>query len=140
MASLNKMTAIGNLGADPELRFTPDGKPVTNLRVPANDPVFNKETNEWMDNTIWIQAAVWDEQAERVAEKARKGDLVYIEGPLRMRNYTTNDGRQGTALEMRRVNKFILLERRSRDDEGPAPARSEPRPEHPEMDIDDIPF
>lgn len=132
------MTAIGNLGRDPELKFMPDGKAVVNLSVPANDPVYNKETAEWVDNTIWINASLWEDQAERVAEKARKGDLVYIEGPLRMRNYTTRDGRDGVSLEMRRVNKFVLLERRVRED-GAAPA-SEPRAEQPPLDVDDIPF
>ena len=119
MASLNKMTAIGNLGADPELRYTPDGKAVCNLRVPANDPVYNKERDEWVDNTIWINAAVWEQQAEKIAENARKGDLIYIEGPIRLRNYTRQDGTSGVSVDMRRVNKLILLERKNREQSGP---------------------
>jgi len=139
LASLNKFTAIGNLGQDPALRFTPEGKAVVRLSVPANDPVFNKQTQEWQDNTLWVSASLWEDQAERVAEKARKGDLVYIEGPIRLRSFDRQDGTQGVSVDMRRVNKFVLLERRARDDaETSAPAAV--REAADDLDIDDLPF
>ena len=77
--SLNKMMIIGNLGADPELRYTPSGKAVTNLRVAVNSNRRGPD-GEWQEETLWLRVEVWDQAAERAAEQFRKGNKVYAEG------------------------------------------------------------
>jgi len=154
--SLNKMMIIGNLGADPELRYTPSGKAVTNLRVAVNDRSRGAD-GEWVEETMWIGVEVWEQKAERVAEQLRKGNKVYAEGQLRAREYEARDGQKRTALELRFAH-VVNLERRPRDEgaagggEGAhddAPPQVRPRgagqPQGSsapgaEMDVDDIPF
>ncbi len=153
--TLNKMMIIGNLGADPELRYTPSGKAVTNLRVAVNDRSRGTD-GEWVEETMWIGVEVWEQQAERLAEQLRKGNKIYAEGQLRAREYDGNDGQKRTSLELR-CARVVNLERRPRDEEGGAPGgggayddappavkpRGAPqRSSSPgeEMDVDDIPF
>ncbi|MGI8657241.1 MAG: single-stranded DNA-binding protein [Candidatus Limnocylindria bacterium] len=151
--SLNKMMIIGNLGADPELRYTPSGKAVTNLRVAVNSNRRGPD-GEWVEETLWLRVEVWDQAAERAAEQFRKGNKVYAEGELRAREYDGNDGQKRTSLELR-FARVVNLERRARDEgsEGSfddAPPQVKPRGagQQParssapgaEMDVDDIPF
>ena len=150
--TLNKMMIIGNLGADPELRYTPGGKAVTNLRVAVNDNRKGPD-GQWIEETLWLRVEVWDQAAERAAEQLRKGHKVYAEGQLRAREYEGNDGQKRTSLELR-FARVISLERRDREafasdqtDEPVAagtararPARGGGAPADGDMDIDDIPF
>ncbi|HJP70481.1 MAG TPA: single-stranded DNA-binding protein [Candidatus Limnocylindria bacterium] len=153
--TLNKMMIIGNLGADPELRYTPSGKAVTNLRVAVNDRSRGSD-GEWVEETMWIGVEVWEQQAERLAEQLRKGNKIYAEGQLRAREYEARDGQKRTALELR-FARVVNLERRPREegdgggygggsysDAPPAvkPRGAEQRSSSPgaEMDVDDIPF
>jgi single-strand DNA-binding protein len=147
--SLNKMMIIGNLGADPELRYTPSGKAVTNLRVAVNSNRRGPD-GEWVEETLWLRVEVWDQAAERVAEQLRKGNKVYAEGELRAREYEGNDGQKRTSLELR-FARVINLERRDRSEsftvEDAAPPAREATPvgtgsrsAGDEMDVDDIPF
>ena len=151
--SLNKMMVIGNLGADPELRYTPSGKAVTNLRVAVNSNRRGPD-GEWVEETLWLRVEVWDQAAERAAEQFRKGNKIYAEGELRAREYEGNDGQKRTSLELR-FARVVNLERRPRDDAGgtygesaddapPAvtPRGAPTRSSAPgaEMDVDDIPF
>jgi single-strand DNA-binding protein len=151
--TLNKMMIIGNLGADPELRYTPSGKAVTNLRVAVNDRSRGPD-GEWVEETMWIRVELWDQAAERAAEQLRKGNKIYAEGQLRAREYEGNDGQRRTSLELR-FARIQNLERRSRDEGSFAPSEvgvgAEPAVARPrgapsrssggdEMDVDDIPF
>jgi len=154
--SLNKMMIIGNLGADPELRYTPSGKAVTNLRVAVNSNRKGPD-GEWVEETLWLRVEVWDQAAERAAEQFRKGNKVYAEGELRAREYDGSDGQKRTSLELR-FARVVNLERRARDEDGgtggggaydDAPPQVRPRgaaqPQEStapgaEMDVDDIPF
>jgi single-strand DNA-binding protein len=151
--TLNKMMIIGNLGADPELRYTPSGKAVTNLRVAVNDRSRGTD-GEWVEETMWIGVEVWEQAAERLAEQLRKGNKIYAEGQLRAREYEARDGQKRTALELR-FARVVNLERRPRDDGGQGgdssygdappqvrPRGAEQRSSAPgaEMDVDDIPF
>jgi single-strand DNA-binding protein len=151
--TLNKMMIIGNLGADPELRYTPSGKAVTNLRVAVNDRSRGPD-GEWVEETMWIRVEVWDQAAERAAEQLRKGNKIYAEGQLRAREYEGNDGQRRTSLELR-FARIQNLERRAREEGsftpseagvGAEPAVARPRgaPSRSaagdEMDVDDIPF
>lgn len=152
--TLNKMMIIGNLGADPELRYTPSGKAVTNLRVAVNDRSRGSD-GEWVEETMWIGVEVWEQAAERLAEQLRKGNKIYAEGQLRSREFEGRDGQKRTALELR-FARVVNLERRGRDEEGglggpqfppdagraPSGGGSESAepPSRPAMDVDDIPF
>ena len=154
--SLNKMMIIGNLGADPELRYTPSGKAVTNLRVAVNSNRRGPD-GEWVEETLWLRVEVWDQAAERAAEQFRKGNKIYAEGELRAREYDGNDGQKRTSLELR-FARVVNLERRARDEGGDgggggagygdAPPAVRPRGAEQrassapgnEMDVDDIPF
>jgi len=151
--SLNKMMIIGNLGADPELRYTPSGKAVTNLRVAVNNNRRGPD-GEWVEETLWLRVEVWDQAAERAAEQFRKGNKIYAEGELRAREYDGNDGQKRTSLELR-FARVVNLERRPREEGGgdgggfgDAPPAVRPRGAEQrassapgnEMDVDDIPF
>jgi len=152
--SLNKMMIIGNLGADPELRYTPSGKAVANLRVAVNNNRRGPD-GEWVEETLWLRVEVWEQAAERAAEQLRKGNKVYAEGQLRAREYEGNDGQKRTSLELT-FARVVNLERRGREeggftpdersDERPAERAAEPAGVRPrgaggdEMDVDDIPF
>ncbi len=112
--SLCKMTLIGNLGRDPEMRYTPDGKPVTQFSVAVNRSSKN-QAGEWVEETEWFRITVWGNQAERTAENLRKGGRVYVEGRFRSREWEAQDGSKRTALEVTADN-VINLERRARED------------------------
>lgn len=156
--TLNKIMIIGNLGADPELRYTPGGKAVTELRVAVNDNRKGPD-GEWIEETLWFRVSVWEQAAERLAEQLRKGNKIFAEGQLRAREYEARDGQKRTSLELA-FARVVNLERRPRDDDGgsggsgtaydDAPPQVRPRgagqPEQrssapgAEMDVDDIPF
>jgi single-strand DNA-binding protein len=153
--TLNKMMIIGNLGADPELRYTPSGKAVTDLRVAVNDNRKGPD-GEWIEETLWFRVSVWEQQAERLAEQLRKGNKIYAEGQLRVREFEGRDGEKRQSLELA-FARVVNLERRPRDESGApgggasfddAPPAVRPRgaPERQssapgaEMDVDDIPF
>src|SRR4026208_1419773 len=91
--TLNKMMIIGNLGADPELRYTPGGKAVTDLRVAVNNNSRGAD-GEWVEETLWFRVSVWEQAAERLAEQLRKGNKVFAEGQLRGRGFEGRDGEE----------------------------------------------
>jgi single-strand DNA-binding protein len=153
--TLNKMMIIGNLGADPELRYTPSGKAVTDLRVAVNNNQRGPD-GEWVEETLWFRVSVWEQAAERLAEQLRKGNKIYAEGQLRVREYESRDGEKRQSLELA-FARVVNLERRPRDEGdgggqrgsyGDAPPSVRPRGAEQrgssspgdEMDVDDIPF
>ena len=114
--TLNKMMIIGNLGADPELRYTPSGKAVTDLRVAVNNNQRGPD-GEWVEDTLWFRVSVWEQAAERLAEQLRKGNKVYAEGQLRVREFEGRDGEKRQSLELA-FARVVNLERRPRDESG----------------------
>jgi single-strand DNA-binding protein len=114
--TLNKMMIIGNLGADPELRYTPSGKAVVNLRVAVNDR-FRGQDGEWQEETYWFRVEAWEQAAERLAEQLRKGHKVFVEGQLRPREYEGSDGQKRTSLDIR-FARVVSLERRDPSEAG----------------------
>jgi single-strand DNA-binding protein len=93
------ITIIGNLTADPELRFTPSGQAVTNFTVASTARFFDKQKNEWAEgDTTFIRCAVWREMAENEAETLDKGNRVVVTGTLKVRQYETDKGK-GTSVE-----------------------------------------
>jgi single-strand DNA-binding protein len=86
-SSINKVTLIGNLGKNPEIRYTPNGKAVATLSVATSNRRKNKQTSEWEDETQWHRVTLLDKLAEYAGDKLTKGRTVYIEGALRYGSY-----------------------------------------------------
>lgn len=101
MAGDTVITVIGNLTADPELRFTPAGAAVANFTVASTPRTFDRQTNEWKDGeALFLRASVWREFAEHVAGSLTKGMRVIAQGRLRQRSYQDREGNQRTAIEL----------------------------------------
>ena len=94
------LTLVGNLTADPELRFTPSGQAVANFTVASTARFLDRQTNEWKDgDTVFIRCSVWRQYAENVAESLTKGTRVIVTGKLKVRQYETREGGKGTSVE-----------------------------------------
>jgi single-strand DNA-binding protein len=113
--SLNKCMIIGNLGRDPEMRYTPSGQAVTQFTVATNRRWRDQQSNEWQEETEWFRVVVWGQQAERVAERLRKGNKVYIEGRIQTRQWEDQSGQKRYTTELI-ANTVTSLERRERED------------------------
>jgi len=92
MASVNKVIIVGNLGADPETRYTPGGDAITNIRVATTDKWKDKASGEMKEATEWHRIAFFGRLAEVAGEYLKKGSQVYIEGSLRTRKWQDKDG------------------------------------------------
>ena len=97
--SLNKCMIIGNLGRDPEMRYTPSGQAVTQFTVATNRR-WRDQQDEWQEETEWFRVVVWGQQAERVAERLRKGNKVYIEGRIQTRQWEDQSGQKRYTTEL----------------------------------------
>ncbi len=93
MVSVNKMIAIGNLGSEPEMRFTPNGRPVTSFSVATNWRYTTAE-GERREETEWFTVVAWGKLAEQCNQFLTKGRLVYVEGRLRMHTWEGQDGQK----------------------------------------------
>lgn len=101
MAGDTTITVIGNLTADPELRFTGSGAAVCNFTVASTPRQFDKQQNEWVDQeTLFMRCSVWREAAENVAESLTKGTRVIVQGRLKARSYETKEGERRTSTEL----------------------------------------
>jgi single-strand DNA-binding protein len=102
MASVNKVIIVGNLGADPETRYTPSGDAVTNIRVATTDKWKDKASGEMKEQTEWHRISFWGRLAEVAGEYLKKGSQVYIEGSLRTRKWQDKEsGQDRYATEIR---------------------------------------
>ena len=98
MASLNKIMLIGNLGQDPELRYTPEGNPVANFSIAVT---YRRRVNEEMqDETEWFNVSCFNRTAENVNQYLTKGQKVYVEGRFQSREYVGQDGNQRRSFEV----------------------------------------
>lgn len=101
MAGDTTITVIGNLTADPELRFTPSGAAVANFTVASTPRTFDRQSNEWKDgDTLFLRCSIWREAAENVAETLTKGTRVIVSGRLVQRSYETREGEKRTVYEL----------------------------------------
>ncbi|MEU6441371.1 single-stranded DNA-binding protein [Streptomyces sp. NPDC047046] len=97
MAGETPITVVGNVVADPELRFTPAGAAVANFRIASTPRTFDRVTNEWKDgDTLFLSVSVWRQQAENVAETIRRGDRVIVVGRLGQRHYEKDGDRKSS--------------------------------------------
>lgn len=101
MANNTPITIIGNLGDDPQLRFTQSGTAVVNLSVAVTERIYDRRNEEWVDGDVaWYRCTAWGDYAEHVAESLVKGDHVIITGALRQRIWEDNDGNARTSVEI----------------------------------------
>ena len=101
MAGETIMTVVGNLTADPELRFTPSGAAVANFTIASTPRKFNAQTNQWEDmDALFMRCSIWRQAAENVAESLTRGSRVIASGRLRQRSYDTKEGEKRTVVEL----------------------------------------
>ncbi len=107
--SFNRIILVGNLGRDPELRYTPQGTPVCSFSMATNERRKDK-TGEMQDQTTWFRVTLWGRQAETASQYLSKGRPVYIEGRLRVEEWTDRDGKPGGKTQ--EVRQSVLAELR----------------------------
>ena len=101
MAGETVITVVGNLTADPELRYTQNGLPVANFTIASTPRTFDRQANEWKDgDALFLRASVWRDFAEHVAGSLTKGMRVVATGRLRQRSYQDREGQNRTAIEL----------------------------------------
>lgn len=101
MAGETPITVIGNLTADPELRYTAGGDPVANFTVASTPRTFDRQSNEWKDGeALFLRCNIWREAAENVAESLTRGSRVIVTGRLKQRSFETREGEKRTVVEV----------------------------------------
>ncbi len=131
--SLNRVTLLGRLGADPEIRYTSEGVAVATFRMATDRPV--KRGDQWDTETDWHRVVAWRRLGEICGEYLNKGSLVYVEGQLRTRSWEDQDGNKRWVTEVQ-AKDIILL-----DPKGERGARAETELEPPVPPVeDDVPF
>ncbi|MFJ7620043.1 single-stranded DNA-binding protein [Rhodococcus erythropolis] len=101
MSGDTTITVIGNLTADPELRFTPAGAAVANFTVASTPRTFDRNKNEWVDgDALFMRCNIWREAAENAAESLTRGSRVIVSGRLKQRSYETREGEKRTVVEL----------------------------------------
>lgn len=142
MASVNKVILIGNLGRDPEVRYTQGGAAVANFTLATNE-VWTDKGGERQERTEWHRIVVWGKQAEIVREHLAKGKQVFVEGSLQTRQWDDREGNKRTTTEIRAV-RVLMLGRpeagETRAAGGGAGGGREVAAEEPPPAEDDIPF
>jgi single-strand DNA-binding protein len=145
--SFNKIIVVGNLGRDPELRYTPQGTPVCSFTVATNEKRKDR-AGEMQDVTTWFRVTLWGRQAETASQYLAKGRPIYVEGRLRVEEWTDRDGKQRYTLEVQATDmQFIgggrTDEAAASGGAGGATSKASPserqQPE-PDLSDDDIPF
>ena len=150
--SFNKITIIGNLGRDPELRYTPQGDAVCDFSVAVGDRKRDK-AGEWQDITTWFKVTFWRKQAENASKYLTKGRQVYVEGRLQIEEWTDRDGNNRQTLAIQGSELQFLGEKGSgeksnysapesnfEDNTGDSNTNSVPDTGSPAPTDDDIPF
>ncbi|MPZ64226.1 MAG: single-stranded DNA-binding protein [Pseudonocardiaceae bacterium] len=101
MAGDTVITVVGNLTADPELRFTPSGAAVANFTVASTPRMFDRQSGEWKDGeALFLRCNIWRQAAENAAESLTRGMRVVVQGRLRQRSFETREGEKRTVVEM----------------------------------------
>jgi single-strand DNA-binding protein len=147
MASLNKVLLIGNLGKDPEVRFTPDGSPVASFSI-ATGETWTDKSGIRQERTEWHNIVAWNKLADLAKRYLVKGRQVYIEGRIRTREWDDRDGNKRRTTEIIATNMVLLGSRPQGMDAGAlpqpvqrsAPAEVESGPGDSAITDDDIPF
>ena len=157
MASVNKVILIGNLGKDPEVRYTASGEAMCNFTLATTESWKDKSTGEKKELTEWHRVSFFGKLAEICGQYLKKGSQVYVEGSLRTRKWTDKDGQERYTTEIKGAEMTMLGSRQGMGapassggggggaydnvpaDYAPAPARNKPKPSFDDLG-DDIPF
>ena len=134
MASLNRMMAIGNVGKDPEMRFTASGKPVTSFSL-ATTRVYTKTDGERSDDTLWFTIVAWGKLAETCNQYIEKGRQVYVDGRLQTNEWEGGDGQKRFRLEIVANTVLFLGKKGEQKDSGTLAEL-----ENEDISPEDIPF
>ena len=140
--SFHKIILVGNLGRDPELRYTTQGTPVCSFTMATNERKKDK-AGEFQDLTTWFRVSLWGRQAETASQYLTKGRPVYIEGRLRVEEWTDRDGRSRYTLEVHATDMQFIGGAKGEDSlSTPRAETSNSREDKntPEISDDDIPF
>lgn len=135
MVSVNRIIIIGNLGSEPEMRFTPSGRPVTSFSVATNRRYTTSE-GERREETEWFTVVTWSRLAEQCNQYLTKGRLVYVEGRLRTHTWEGQDGQKRSRNEIV-ADRVSFLDRQA---VAPLPGERVAEGGTDELDVEDIPF
>lgn len=141
--SLNRATLIGNLGADPEIRSTQDGRKIVNLRIATSETWRDKQTGERKEKTEWHRVVIFNENLAKVAEQyLRKGSKVYLEGSIQTRDWTDTKGEKKYATEivLKGFNVVLTMLDGPSGDRTAKPTQYDHGSSHDPDDDDPIPF
>ena len=154
MASVNKWIGIGNLGRDPESRYTASGEAICNFSIACTETWKDKQTGERKEMTEWVRISAFGKLAEICSQYLKKGSQVYVEGSLRTRKWTDKDGQERYTTEIRCDDMKMLGSRQGMGapagggggggydeptDYAPTPPKNKPKPSFDDLG-DDIPF
>lgn len=155
MASVNKWIGIGNLGRDPEMRYTASGEAMCNFSIACTESWKDRQTGEKKEMTEWVRVSFFGKLAEICGQYLKKGSQVYVEGSLRTRKWTDKDGQERYTTEIRGDEMKMLGSRQGMGapassggggggydepaDYAPAPPKNRPKPSFDDLG-DDIPF
>ena len=140
--SFNKIFIVGNLGRDPELRYTAQGTPVCSISMATNERRKDKN-GEMQDQTTWFRITLWNRLAETASQYLQKGKQVYIEGRLRVEEYVDRDGKPRHSLEVFATDMQFIGSRGddvTHERAASAGASSGPGDSQPDLSDEDIPF
>ncbi|MBK66078.1 MAG: single-stranded DNA-binding protein [Chloroflexi bacterium] len=135
MASLNKIMLIGNVGQDPELRYTPDGNPVANFSIAVNRR--RRVGEEYKDETEWFNIVCFSRTAENVNQYLTKGQKVYVEGRFQSSEYVGQDGNQRKSYEVIANEVTFLSTRSEAESANQNNTQNQEKPESKPVDSDD---
>ena len=141
--TFNRITIVGRLGRDPEMRYLPSGDPVTSFSV-ATDERWRTQDGQQQERTTWFRVSAFGKLAETCSQFLHKGSYVYIEGTLSQQEFTGRDGTQRTSLEVR-ARDMRMLDKRGEGGEpgaemGSPVATGAPAPAGEDSNMDEIPF
>lgn len=137
--SFNKIILVGNLGRDPELRYTPQGTPVCSFSLATNERRKDRASGESNDVTTWFRVTLWGRQAETASQYLTRGRPVYVEGRLRVEEWTDRDGKQRHTLEVHATDMQFIGSGGSKS-EGAEKEAVPDSPEPSDLSDDDVLF
>jgi single-strand DNA-binding protein len=135
--SVNRVTLLGRLGKDPELRHTTSGAAVAGFSLATSETWRDKQTGSKQEKTTWHNCVAWGKPGEVIAQYCKKGDQLYVEGSIENRKYE-KDGAEKYITEIK-VREFTLLGSRT-ESNAVTPAQSRPQPAQDDYDDSDVPF
>jgi len=143
MSTFNRIIVVGNLGRDPELRYSPQGLPICSFSLATNERQKDSKTGEVIENTIWYRANIFGRKAETAAQYLQKGAPVYVDGKLKPEEWTDRDGNKRFTLNINASDFNFIGSSNGRDDASQATSaapRATPKPAANQDADDDFDF